>query len=124
MTQKITPRQMQAITALATGQDISKAAEIAGVARETVSRWLRLPQVQAELATIETQATVEATRRLATLLNRTVDELEKLLISSTTTPADRLRTIRTILEAYPRMADLTRIDARLEEIERMLADDK
>ena len=110
---------MRAIIELAAGADVSKAAEAAGVERETVSRWKQNPDFKAALVKIESETAADATRRLAGLLDKTVDELEALL-SKVLDPVDKIRVIRTILTCYPRMAEITSIDSRISEIEETL----
>ncbi len=41
MAKELTPRQLKAIEALTTCADVSKAAEVAGVSRDTIYRWMR-----------------------------------------------------------------------------------
>ena len=50
MSQNVTPKQAKAIVALGNGQTVQQAAELAGVQRRTVQRWLTDPTFRAAVA--------------------------------------------------------------------------
>lgn len=121
MPHNLTSRQNLAASALAAGKDVMQAAEVAGVARETVSRWKGQAAFRDEVARLEDEAAALATRRLSALLDRSVDELERLLLTSEMPVSEKIRVINLIFNHYTRFAEIKRIDERLAEIERVLS---
>lgn len=122
MAQKVTQKQTLAIGTLLTTGDVTKAAEAAGVTRKTVHKWLNLPAFSTELEKAESKAFSDATRRLSGLLGRSVEELEKLLLTGDLSVPDRIRTIRTVLDLYPRLRETASFDDRMSRLEEAIQD--
>ena len=98
---KITPTQQAAAEALASGATHADAADAAGVARETVSRWAgHHPGFRAYLAELRAtiaaeQATAEAERRRA-IRGRALDVVADRLDDDGATLTDALAVLRTV----------------------------
>lgn len=122
MAEKVTlsPKQTKALTALLATGEVTQAAEAAGVTRKTVHKWLLLPDFRAALDLGEGEAFKDATRRLSGLLVRSVEELEKLLLKNDLPVSDRIRIIRTVLDTYPRLREITSLDGRIAALEEAL----
>jgi phage terminase small subunit len=122
MAQKVTlsPKQTKALTALLTTGEVTQAASAAGVTRKTVHKWLLLPQFQEALEKGEGEAFKDATRRLSGLLGKSIDELEKLLVHDGLPVVEKIRVVRTILDTYPRLREMTSFESRLLALEESL----
>lgn len=66
----LTAKQQRAVEALAGGASITDAAAAAGVARQTVHKWITLPAVVEALADVQAEARARAVRRLSAALDR------------------------------------------------------
>ena len=119
----ISGKQTRAISALLTSRTNSEAAQKAGISERALYRWLKEDDFRLALDKAEANLVEDVTRRLASLMGQSIDELEKLLQSGITPPGDRLRAIRTVLDIYPRLRELTSLDIRIERLERELEND-
>lgn len=73
----LTPRQAGVADLLATGSSVTAAAEVVGVARQTVSEWLNRNYVfRAELNRRRNELWAERTERLRSLVPKALDVLE------------------------------------------------
>jgi len=66
----LTPKQARMVEALAGGASITEAADVVGVARQTVHRWITLPAVVEALEEVQAEARARAVRRLSAALDR------------------------------------------------------
>jgi hypothetical protein len=118
---ELTTPQRKAITALLTERTRAEAAKVAGVGERTLYRWLQEDdEFKAALSLEEAEVFSDASRRLSGLLGRSIDELSKLL-DSDMQPVDKIRTIRTILASAPRLREISSLEARIQELETLIA---
>jgi hypothetical protein len=66
----LTPKQVRMVEALAGGASITEAADVVGVARQTVHRWITLPAVVEAIAEVQAESRARAVRRLSAALDR------------------------------------------------------
>lgn len=94
---KLSPKQCAALTALAGSATHAEAAEAAGVARETVTRWLNHhPQFQAAHGTLRNAIDTAAHDRLRTLRTKALDALHTVLDRPDVAPSDVVAVARLI----------------------------
>ncbi len=96
MTQ-ITPAQLSAIQALATGATVTAAAELASVSRPTIYNWLDQPGFQKGLAMAEHEHAISVRDRLLALSTQALDALEAILKNPKSSPSVLLRAALAIL---------------------------
>ena len=72
-----TAQQIRVVLAILSGATATHAAKTAGVSRETVHRWLRYPAVIDPLDDGKRDLWVAAHGRLATVIERAIDSVEK-----------------------------------------------
>ncbi len=117
MTENLTPKQVKAIEALLIDGDVTKAAAAAGVSRQTVHKWLKLPTFAGEIRKLEGLALQGLGRRLLALADLAGDALRDAL--QTSQPMNtRLRAAQIVAERGPVLAELSAVIARLEALER------
>ncbi len=76
-TAELAPRQQAAILALASGEGFSKAAEVAGVSRQTIYNWRRTdPRFAALLHAWETDTKASAQHRLLSMVDNAVANVD------------------------------------------------
>lgn len=122
MTQNDTlnPRQIRAIEALLDGQTITEAAETAGVARQTLTRWLRQPVFKQALNEAMTEALNDLSCRLVGLGDSAANSLQKVLKSATARDADQIRAAAVVLRGMQEMRELAALENRLAVLEAAL----
>ncbi|MBN1372932.1 MAG: hypothetical protein JW987_13430 [Anaerolineaceae bacterium] len=123
MAENVTPKQQICITALMTGGTIEQAANTANVSPRTVYRWMHDDEIfKVALEAARNELVRGALGRLSALLGEGADELQKLLKSSRTTPAQRIKVVNAIFTNHARLHETTLLSARLDRIEEMLND--
>lgn len=114
---RLAPRQLKALESLAADGSVANAAVIAGVTQKTVYQWLRVPLFAAELRRLEGELLQAIGRRLLALGERAHAAVFEAL-DPQQPMAVRLRAATLVFEHGVRVAELSSIVARLEEIER------
>lgn len=123
MAAKLTLRQKKAITALTTTADVTRAAAAAGISRDTVYRWLKMPEFQAALDEATSEALAELSRQLVTLgmkATKTIDELLDEENIFRTPPGTRLRAADIVLGRLLQVRELVALESRVTELERSI----
>jgi len=115
MGDRLPPRKKRAILALVEHGAVSRAADVVGVTRQTLYRWMREPLFRAELQAATGSQVAEASRRLDGLLMRAVDELERLLDSES--EHQRRLAVDSILSHAARLRELVDIEERITVLE-------
>ena len=115
----INAKQRAAIVALLTTGDVSKAAQAAGVSRESLYRWLRDPRFKAELRQAEGDAMRGLARRLAGLGDLAADAMKDALDPGQPIGI-RLRAADLVLTRGPALFELVNLVDRLERLEARL----
>ncbi len=117
----LTPKQAQAINALLTAKTAEQAAQMAGIARRTLYRFLELEHFQRELKRAQALNVDTLTRRLIAGNEKALQALEDCM-SESSPPAVRRAAARDWLEMYHKQYDLTVIQERLTELEAVIND--
>ncbi len=118
MEAKLTIRQKKAIAALTTTADVTGAAEAAGISRDTIYRWLKIPEFQAALDEATSKALVELSRQLVTLGAAAVQTIDGLLDETNAPPGTRLRAADIVLGRLLQVRELVALESRVAELER------
>ncbi|NPV84738.1 MAG: hypothetical protein HPY45_01845 [Anaerolineae bacterium] len=118
--QTLSPKQRKAIEALVGCANVSKAAEVAGVSRDTLYRWSKLPHFQAALEQSIQDALSELSRALVSRGNTAVETIGAIMTDRTAIPAVRLRAAETVLANILRLREQIDIEQRVSKIERLL----
>lgn len=118
VTQKtdVTPVQRRAVEALLTAPSIKAAAEVAGVQRKTLHRWLKDPAFTAALKEAESAAIASLSRRLAML-----GEQAALALDDALQPGEdmknRLRACEIVIGNLLKLKELIDFEQRLQDLE-------
>lgn len=111
---ELTPGQKRAIAELLTSGNVTKAAEVAGVSRYTLHRWMKQAAFRDALRQAEQDALDGLQRRLVTLGNGAADALQdgldshdlRLRLKAASTVLDRLMTLRQLIDLDSRLTAL------------------
>ncbi len=115
--ENLTLKQRKAVTALLTTPDVTAAAKDAGVSRETVYKWMRLPAFQTALHEAEAVALATVSRRLVTLADQATLTLEAAMTDITTPAATRVRAADAVLARLLQVRELVTLEERVRELE-------
>lgn len=120
---ELSPKQIQAITALLSHPTMEQAAKSADVARRTLYQWLSEPAFKAALTEAESAAIDHAVRGLVSLVEPAMETLKEALAPEQKM-VTRLRAVTLILEQMLKLVELRSFDARLTELERIQANEQ
>ena len=115
MTEKVTPKQLRAVESLLTTGDKSEAAELAGVKRQTVYKWLKQPDFQQALRDAEAEALQSLSQALTRLGSKATRTLDKSMDAESETV--RVRAADIVLGRLLQLRELIDLDARVAELE-------
>ena len=115
MDTNLTPRQRKAVEALLTTGDKSQAAELAGVKRQTVYKWLKQPDFQQSLRDAEAEALASLSQALARLGDKAARTLDRGMDADSDTVSIRAADI--VLQRLLQLRELIDLDARVAELE-------
>lgn len=116
---KLTPEQVQGITALLTKRDIKSAAKEVGVSETTMYRWMADPDFNAALKAAECRMIEEATRRLVQTSNSALDVLILVMADKKVAPGVRVRAAGLIIENMIKVRQLLDFEQRLAKLEEL-----
>jgi len=106
------------ILSLASGRTVKEAAELAGIGERTAHRRLDDPEYCRRIQDARAEMMTQAMGKLADASIEAVETLVRLLRAKSETV--RLGASRAILEAGPRLRELTELETRLAELERRI----
>ena len=102
----MTDQQRQAAEAIATGATTIEASQLAGVTRQTVSRWLNHdPEFQATVAELANAAVRATTAQLTGLADTAVRTLGEICSDPEAKHSDRVSAAKEILNRLPSITD-------------------
>jgi len=114
----LTPKQRKAVEALLTTGDATAAAQAAGIARDTLYRWLRQPLFLEAVRAAEAQALDDLSRMLVRLGRTAVGTLAKAMSDAATPAATKVRAADATLGRLLQLRELATLEARVAELER------
>jgi hypothetical protein len=118
--EKLTPKQERALVALLDCGEIKKAAEIAEVGEVTLWRWLQSPEFQARYRAARRQLVETAIAQLQSDCTVAARVLREVAEDRGAPASSRVAAARAIIEQSVSAVQLTDLQERLEEVERLL----
>ncbi len=109
--------QVKALAALIEGKKLIDVAAAAGVNRRTVDRWLKEKEFAAALHEATSGQVRDTVRRRVLLMDRAIDELERILDNPETSASMKLRAVSIIFSGQNDMAQVLEFDQRLSALE-------
>ena len=113
----LSPKKRLAVACLLTERNTTDAAISAGVARQTLTRWLAEPDFRAELTAAETQAIDESVRGLVQATTAAVSLLHSVLVDPAASLSIRVRAAAEVLNNLMKLREHLTIDERLTRLE-------
>lgn len=111
-------KKEEAIGALLTQRNVEDAARAVGIAPNTLLRWMKLPEFQAEYREARRAAFGQAIARLHQGSSAAVTTLLKLMLDSATPPSTRARCAECVISLAGESIDREEIESRLAALER------
>jgi hypothetical protein len=118
--EKLTPKQERALVALLDCGEIKKAAEIAEVGEVTLWRWLQSPDFQLRYRAARRQLVETAIAQLQSDCTVAARVLREVAEDREAPASSRVAAARAIIEQSVSAVQLTDLQERLEEVERLL----
>jgi hypothetical protein len=118
--EKLTPKQERALVALLDCGEIKKAAEIAEVGEVTLWRWLQLSDFQSRYRAARRQLVETAIAQLQSDCTTAARVLREVAEDREAPASSRVAAARAIIEQSVSAVQLTDLQERLEEVERLL----
>jgi len=118
--EKLTPKQERALVALLDCGEIKKAAEIAEVGEVTLWRWLQSPDFQSRYRAARRQLVETAIAQLQSDCTTAARVLREVAEDRQAPASSRVAAARAIIEQSVSAVQLTDLQERLEEVERLL----
>jgi transposase-like protein len=117
----MTSKQNLALTSLLAGRSISSAASVAGVARQTVGRWMRDDaDFREALRDGQMQAIERAARLVAAQSCDAVEYFAQVLHNSKNEPALRLKAARFLADAAFKLHETRDLESDVDDLERLV----
>ncbi len=113
----LTPKQRRAVEALLTTGEVVEAAQAAGVSRDTLYRWLKLPAFHQAVRQAEAHALDDLSRLLVGLGRTAVATLAKAMSDPTVPPASRVRAADAALSRLLQLRELATLEQRITTLE-------
>ncbi len=118
-TLELSPKQRRAVEALVASGEVRAAAQVAGVSRETLHRWLRQPGFLAAVRAAEASALDNLSRSLVRLGGVAASTLDTAMQDPATPVASRVRAADVTLGRLLQLRELATLEARVVELERV-----
>ena len=118
--EKLTPKQERALVALLDCGEIKKAAEIAEVGEVTLWRWLQAPDFQSRYRSARRSLVETAIAQLQSDCTIAARVLREVAEDREAPASSRVAAARAIIEQSVSAVQLTDLQERLEEVERLL----
>ncbi len=118
--QKLTPKQERALVALLDCGVIKEAAKTVGVNEATLWRWLQSPEFQSRYRAARRQLVETAIAQLQSDCTVAVRVLREVAEDKEAPSSSRVAAAKTIIEQSVSAIQLTDLQERLEEVERLL----
>jgi hypothetical protein len=115
---KFEQKMQQAIAALLSHRSIEQAANEVGISANTLQRWMKEAEFQAELQKARRAAFSQAIGRLQDAAGAATSTLLRIMTDSNTSAATRLRAIEIVLEQGSKAASINDLDDRVTKLER------
>jgi hypothetical protein len=121
---KMSRKMEEAIAALLTHRSIEEAAKAVGIGEQTLLRWMKTPEFDAEYRKARRIAFRQATSRLQHAAGAAATTLTKVMIDPNTPPAVKVRAAECILDHGLKAIEVEDIEVRVSELERAAEESK
>ena len=118
--QKWSRKKDQAIVALITEPTIQAAAQKVGITTPTLHKWLKVKEFKDAYREARREAVTAAISRLQRTATEAVDALRAVMNDTESPASARVSAARAILEIAVKAVELEDLEARIEELERLL----
>ena len=115
---ELTPKQRRAVAALLSNGDATSACAAAGIARDTLYRWMKQPAFLEAVRAAEADALDELSRSLVNLGRTAADTLATAMEDADVPWATRVRAADATLGRLLQLRELATLEARVAELER------
>ena len=116
---ELSQRQHSVLPTVALSPSLSQAAQVSGVGRTTLNRWMNDPAFRQEVARVRQEAAELARQELQGMMLRAAGVINSAMDDAD--PAVRLRAARYALSYANTFAQLNQLTARIEELEDAIA---
>ncbi len=120
----LSPKKKRAIEALTSCGNVTQAAEVSGITRDTLYRWMKETDFQEAMRAAERQSLNELSRRLVELARQATNTLQEVMTDVQTPPAARVQAARAVLDNLLRLRELVDFEARLARLEEVFSNAK
>lgn len=118
MDNKLSPRKRKAIEALLSQPNVTAAAKMTGIHKDTIYRWLKVdPDFKAALNDATSQALNALSISLVGLASESIKALQEIITDKKSSPGSRLKAAEINLNNLLRIVELVNIDTRVNELE-------
>ena len=114
---ELTPKQRRMISALLTSRTLGAACESVGVSRQTLTRWLALPEFNRALGEEEALTMRDTARVLMAGKDRAIDTLYRLMADTEVTPNVRRQSAVDWLTFMHKSYELQTLEERIVALE-------
>lgn len=111
------PKKKRAIEALTTCGNITQAAEVSGITRDTLYRWMQEPAFQEAMKNAEREALRELSRRLVELAQQATSTLQEVMTHPQSPPNARVQAARAVLDNLLRLREMIDFENRISHLE-------
>jgi hypothetical protein len=111
-------KKEEAIAALLTQRNIEEAAKSIGIAPNTLLKWMKLPEFQAEYRKARRAAHAQSIARLQQATSAAVSTLLKVMVDAGTPASTKVRAADSVLNHSAKAIEIEDIEVRVSELER------
>jgi len=115
---KFSRKKEEAIQALCTQRNVEEAARAAGIGKQTLIRWLKLPEFQSAYLEARRAAMFQANARLQQVSSAAVSTLARIMVDPSAPASARVRAADCILARGNQGLENEDLDVRLAALER------
>ena len=117
-------KKEEAIAALLFQRNVEEAARSVGIDRNTLLRWMKIPEFDAAYREAKRAAFSQSVARLHQMASAAVTTLGKVMVDPKTPPATKVRAADSVLNHTAKAIELEDIEARVSELERAAEESK
>ncbi|HEY6272207.1 MAG TPA: helix-turn-helix domain-containing protein [Terriglobales bacterium] len=117
-------KKEEAIQALLTQRNLEEAARTVGIGRQTLKRWIKLPEFQEAYRTARREVLSQSSARMQQASGAAVATLCKIMVDANSPAAARVRAADHILDGAIRAIEREDLEVRLTALERAFREGK
>lgn len=117
---KFSRKKEAAIQALCTQRNLEEAARAAGISKQTLKRWLKLPEIKEAFREARRQMVSQSNARIQQASGAALSTLVKIMVDPSASKTARVRAGDRILDGAHRAIEFEDTQARLSALERIV----